>query len=130
MATSWYSWSKRLSSAGSNEKTISPYLQINNTFDLFTRPAHIVAGFRYERTKVKSSALVPVPTGTQWVADNEFGIIYGGESDFTTFKGEYDHWLPAIEAPRGLICRLSCPRRSAYTKALDRLLRDLQVEKA
>ncbi len=79
------------------EKTWSPYIQINNTFDLFTRPAHLVAGVRYEKTKVDSSALVPVPSGTRWVADNEFSVIYSGDSDFTTFKGDYNHWLPAID---------------------------------
>ena len=79
------------------ERTLAPYLQINSQFDLMDRPAHIVAGIRYEKTKVSSSALVPIPTGTRWVADNEFGIIYSGESDFTTFKGDYNNWLPAID---------------------------------
>jgi TonB-dependent receptor len=79
------------------EKTWAPYLQLNNAFDLFSNPAHIVAGLRYEKTKVTSSALVPVPSGTRWVADNEFSVIYSGDSDFTTFKGDYNHWLPSID---------------------------------
>jgi len=79
------------------ERTFAPYLQINSQFDLFDHPAHIVAGMRYEKTKVTSSALVPVPSGTRWVADNEFGIIYSGDSDFTTFKGSYSNWLPSID---------------------------------
>jgi TonB-dependent receptor len=79
------------------EKTISPYVQVNNEFDLFSHPAHLVAGVRYERTKVDSAALVPVPTGTRWVAANEFNVIYSGESDFTEFKGKYNHWLPAVD---------------------------------
>jgi TonB-dependent receptor len=79
------------------EKTWSPFGQISSTFDLFSRPAHIVAGVRWEQTKVDSSALVPVPTGTRWVGDNEFNIVYGGASDFTTFAGEYENWLPSID---------------------------------
>jgi TonB-dependent receptor len=79
------------------EKTLAPYLQANMTFDLFQRPSHLRAGIRYERTKIDSSALVPVPTGTQWVAANEFNLIPGPDSAFTTVKGKYHEWLPAVD---------------------------------
>ena len=79
------------------EKTLAPYLQANMTFDLVQRPSHLRAGIRYERTKIDSSALVPIPTGTQWVAANEFNFIYSGQSAFTTLKGKYHEWLPAID---------------------------------
>jgi TonB-dependent receptor len=79
------------------ERTLAPYLQANMAFDLFARPSHLRAGLRYERTKISSAALVPIPTGTQWVAANEFNYIYGGQSDFTTLKGKYHEWLPAVD---------------------------------
>ena len=79
------------------ERTIAPYLQANLAFDVANRPAHFRAGVRYEKTKVRSSALVPIPTGTQWVSANEFNLTYGTGSDFTTFRGNYDNWLPAID---------------------------------
>jgi TonB-dependent receptor len=79
------------------EKTLAPYLQANMVFDLFQQPSHLRAGVRYERTTIDSSALVPVPSGTQWVAENEFNLIYTGESDFTTLKGKYHEWLPAVD---------------------------------
>jgi len=79
------------------EKTIAPYLQVATEFDAFDNPAHFVAGVRYERTDIASSALVPVPTTTTWVGDNEFNVVFSGESDFTRFKGTYDNWLPAID---------------------------------
>jgi TonB-dependent receptor len=79
------------------EKSLSPYLQINNTFDLFTRPAHLIAGLRYEHTVIDSKALVPIPSGTRWVAQNEFNVTYSGASNFTRFKGAYQNWLPAID---------------------------------
>src|SRR5918993_3609618 len=79
------------------EKTLAPYLQANMVFDLFQRPSHLRAGVRYERTKIDSSALVPVPIGTQWAASNEFNLINGTESAFTTLKGKYNEWLPAID---------------------------------
>jgi TonB-dependent receptor len=79
------------------EKTLSPYLQVATKFDVGAGEAHLTAGVRYEHTSVDSSALVPIPTGTSWVAANEFNVIYGPDSDFTRFKGDYDHWLPAID---------------------------------
>jgi TonB-dependent receptor len=66
-------------------------------FDLFQRPSHLRAGVRYERTKVNSAALVPVPIGTQWVAANEFNLIPGPDSAFTSLKGKYHEWLPAVD---------------------------------
>ncbi|MEO6224857.1 MAG: TonB-dependent receptor [Sphingomicrobium sp.] len=79
------------------ERTWAPYLQANMVFDLFQNPSHLRAGIRYENTKIDSTALVPIPANTQWVAANEFNFIYSGQSDFTTLKGEYHEWLPAID---------------------------------
>jgi TonB-dependent receptor len=80
------------------EKTVAPYLQINNTFDLFDNPAHLIAGLRYENTTVKSSALVPVSTGTRQNSQNEFNVIQpAGQNAFTTFSGAYDEWLPSVD---------------------------------
>lgn len=79
------------------ERTIAPYLQTTHTFDLGENPAHLRLGLRYERTKVDSTALVPVPTGTVWTGGNETAIVYGSESSFVTRKGEYSNWLPAVD---------------------------------
>lgn len=79
------------------ERTFAPYIQANLKFDLFSRPAHLRAGIRYERTKIDSSALVPIPSGLAWVADNEIQVRYGTASDFTTLKGKYKNWLPAVD---------------------------------
>lgn len=79
------------------EKTLAPYLQVATVFDLFENPAHLVAGIRYETTDIASAALVPVPVTTTWVGDNEFNVVFSGESDFTRFKGSYDNWLPAVD---------------------------------
>jgi TonB-dependent receptor len=79
------------------EKTLAPFLQANMAFDLFERPSHLRAGLRYERSKIDSEALVPVPIGTQWVAANEFNLIPGTDSAFTAVKGKYNEWLPAVD---------------------------------
>ena len=79
------------------EKTWSPFLQTKHSFDLGTARANLRLGVRYEKTKISSTALVPIPVGTSWVADNEIGLIFAGQSDYTTLKGEYDNWLPAFD---------------------------------
>lgn len=79
------------------ERTVAPYIQSTHTFDLGENPAHLRLGLRYEKTKVNSSALVPVPTGTVWTGGNETGIVYGAESSFVTRTGEYSNWLPAVD---------------------------------
>ena len=79
------------------EKTLAPFIQSSHVFDLFGNPAHLRMGVRYERTKIDSSALTPVPTATVWTGDNEISIVYGGKSAFSTLKGEYHHWLPAFD---------------------------------
>lgn len=79
------------------EKSFAPFIQSTHSFDLGDTPANLRLGARYEKTKITSSALVPVPTGTSWVAENEIGLIFSGASDFTTLKGSYSNWLPAID---------------------------------
>lgn len=80
-----------------HEKTLAPFLQVSSKLDVFGRPAHFYAGVRYEKTWIDSSALVPVATGTKWVAANELSVVYSGKSDYTTLKGSYENWLPSID---------------------------------
>lgn len=79
------------------ERTYSPYIESVHSFDLGDAPGTLRLGLRYEKTKIDSSALVPIPTGTVWLADNEIGLTVGNDAEFTTLKGEYDNWLPAID---------------------------------
>ncbi len=79
------------------EEQLAAYVQANAHFELGGRPANLTVGVRYEETDVASQALVPVATGTQWVAANEFGIIYSGGQDFTELDGKYDHILPNLD---------------------------------
>ena len=79
------------------EKSVSPYIQSTHKFDLGQMTANLRLGLRYEKTKVRSSALVPVPSGTALVSFNEISVLPPSESDFTTLKGEYKNWLPAVD---------------------------------
>ena len=80
-----------------SEQTLAPYAQVLFGFDLGSAPTHLRAGLRYESTDINSSALVPVPNRTSMVSFNEIGLTYAGQTDFTTLKGHYDNWLPAID---------------------------------
>jgi TonB-dependent receptor len=79
------------------EKSLSPYLQSTHKFDLGTMSANLRLGLRYEKTKVDSAALVPVPSGTALVSFNEIAVLPPAASDFTALKGEYKNWLPAVD---------------------------------
>ncbi|WP_240309563.1 MULTISPECIES: TonB-dependent receptor [Sphingomonas] len=80
------------------EKSLAPYLQTTHRFKLFNNPANLRLGVRYERTKVNSTALVPLPTGTTLVSFNEITVVQPqNSSTFTTLKGEYHNWLPAVD---------------------------------
>ena len=88
-----YSVDRRL-----REKTLAPFVQSLHTFDLMADEAHLRLGLRYETTDVKSSALVPIPTGTEQSSENEIAVRYdGGAAGFTTFAGKYNNWLPAVD---------------------------------
>lgn len=79
------------------EKSITPWVQSFHSFDLGDAKANLRLGLRYEKTKVTSRALAEIPTGTVWVAQNEISLVKTPGTDFTTLKGEYDNWLPAID---------------------------------
>ncbi len=100
------------------EQTIAPYMQVNTAFDLGTMPVRLTAGLRYERTDIDSSALVPIPVGTRWVALNEFTIVYAASNDFTEVQGDYDNWLPAVDFDISPIDNVKL--RGSYSKTITR----------
>ncbi|MGH8262988.1 MAG: TonB-dependent receptor, partial [Steroidobacteraceae bacterium] len=77
------------------EKSKSAYVQYSTAWT-WGRPMHAAVGLRYEKTDVTSSALVPIATGIQWVANNEFSVQFG-PPDFTTLKGSYNYVLPTLD---------------------------------
>ena len=79
------------------EQTWAPYLQSTHKFDLGDMRANLRLGVRYEKTRINSSALVPIPTGVVWVAENEMSLLGGNAQDFSTLRGEYSNWLPALD---------------------------------
>ncbi|WP_246611021.1 TonB-dependent receptor [Aquisediminimonas profunda] len=78
------------------EKSITPWIQTFHSFNLGDAEANLRLGLRYEETKVTSTALADVPTGTIWVAQNEISLVSTPGST-TTLKGKYHSWLPAFD---------------------------------
>jgi len=77
------------------EDSNSAYVQLVQKFD-GKIPVELALGLRYEKTEVTSSALVPTATGINWVANNEFSVIFSSP-DFTTLEGEYSYVLPSAD---------------------------------
>ncbi len=77
------------------EDSNSAYIQYVQNWDSRI-PVEMALGLRYEKTEVTSSALVPTATGINWVANNEFSIVFS-DPDFTTLDGEYDYLLPSVD---------------------------------
>jgi TonB-dependent receptor len=79
------------------EKSITPWVQTFHSFEIGDAKANLRLGLRYEKTKISSRALASIPTGTIWVAQNEISLVQAAGSDFTTLKGRYENWLPAVD---------------------------------
>lgn len=101
-----------------NERTVAPYIQSLHTFNLFNNPSHLRLGLRYERTKVKSSALVPIPSGTALVSYNEIAILPPSSQDYTTLRGDYHNWLPAVDFDLSPISNVKL--RASYSHTITR----------
>tara|TARA_A100001391_G_scaffold119169_2_gene80961 strand:- start:17873 stop:20842 length:2970 start_codon:yes stop_codon:yes gene_type:complete len=79
------------------ESTIAPYIQSFHRFDLGDMETTLRLGMRYEETKIDSTALSPIPTGTIWVANNEINAVFAPQAEFTKLEGRYENWLPAVD---------------------------------
>lgn len=111
LAPSAYSVDRR-----TTEKSQSAFVQYNTSWDTAI-PMNLSAGLRYERTKVSSSALVPIATGVEWGSNNEFTVLFG-EPNFTTLKGSYSYALPSIDFDADL--RRDLKFRASYGETIGR----------
>ena len=79
------------------EKIWAAYAQLTWKGELMGRPAGLVAGARYENTKVTALSNVAAPTVIEWDSDNDFTRVIGTNVVTITREGEYNHLLPAID---------------------------------
>lgn len=100
------------------EKIWAGYAQFTWKGDFMGRPASMVAGVRYENTKVTSTSIVAAPDRIAWVSDNDFTRVISDDIVELRLTGEYNNLLPAIdfqiEPMDDLVARVS------YSKTLAR----------
>ncbi|WP_067060832.1 TonB-dependent receptor [Roseateles chitosanitabidus] len=98
------------------EKSSSAYAEYTREWELGV-PMSATVGLRYEKTKVTSSALVPIATGISWGSNNEL-TVNKGTPGFTTLDGSYKYWLPSIDWDADLTDKLKL--RASYGTSLGR----------
>jgi TonB-dependent receptor len=79
------------------EEVWAVYGQITWKAEIAGRPANLVFGTRYEKTRVNSDAIVTAPSAIDWVSDNDFLEIGGTSSVGVSGRGNYENVLPAID---------------------------------
>jgi TonB-dependent receptor len=94
------------------------YVQGSWTGQVFGRNANVVAGVRYENTKVNAVSLQTVPQAIVWTSDNDFAITYSNDQQPVTSRGRYSNWLPAVDAKIEVIDNLFA--RASYSKTISR----------
>jgi TonB-dependent receptor len=103
------------------EKIWAIYAQFNWKGELMGRPASLVAGARYENTKVNAYAKFNTPDRIEWDSDNDFTRVLRLVPETLverTGKGQYNNLLPSldfrIEPADNVVARVS------YSKTLAR----------
>jgi len=100
------------------ENIWSGYLQGSWNGQVFGRNAQIVAGLRYENTKVRAVSLQPVPLAIVWTADNDFVVQNSTDQQAISARGSYSNWLPAVDAKIEVLDNLFA--RASYSKTISR----------
>jgi TonB-dependent receptor len=79
------------------EKILAAYAQLTWKGMIGDRPAGVVAGVRFENTKVDAFSRVAAPTVIEWDSDNDFTRVIGTNVIDVNREGEYNNLLPAID---------------------------------
>ena len=79
------------------EDVKSGYAQASMKADFLGRPLKILAGVRYEDTKVTVTAFQNIPTGVRWDQKNNFSIIQGSSVQPYAQKSHYSNLLPSLD---------------------------------
>ncbi|MBY8828340.1 TonB-dependent receptor [Hephaestia mangrovi] len=81
-------------------------------------PTNVVAGVRYENTKVYAVSYQTVPQAIVWNADNDFSVSYSTDQQAVTNKGSYDNFLPSVDIAFDITRTLKA--RVSYSKTIAR----------
>jgi TonB-dependent receptor len=90
------------------------YGQVTWKGEIAGRATSLVAGARFESTRVNALSLQPVPQAIVWQADNDFNIQNSADRLPVTNRGSYNNLLPSmdfqVEVLPNLIGRFSASR--------------------
>ena len=94
------------------------YGQMTMKGDFLGHPATVVAGLRYEKTDVTSSAVQSTPVAIRWTADNDFTVDSSSTLAVQEYKSDYDDWLPNLDVSWGF--REDMIVRASFSKTIAR----------
>jgi len=100
------------------ESIWSVYGQITWNGTIGAMPAQLVAGARFESTKVTANSLQPVPLAIVWQADNDFTVLNSTDRQALSSKGSYNNLLPSMDFSIDLTNKLK--GRFSYSKTIAR----------
>jgi TonB-dependent receptor len=100
------------------ESIWSVYGQVTWNGTIGNMQAQLVAGARFESTKVNAQSLQPVPLAIVWQADNDFNILNSTDRQALTSKGSYNNLLPSMDFSIGFTDKLK--GRFSYSKTIAR----------
>ncbi len=79
------------------EKIWAVYGQVTWSGQFGGMNANLVAGARFESTRVNATSLQPVPLAIVWQADNDFNILNSTDRQAISSKGSYNNLLPSMD---------------------------------
>jgi TonB-dependent receptor len=100
------------------ESIWSVYGQVTWNGTIGNMPAQLVAGARFESTKVTANSLQPVPLAIVWQADNDFTRLNSTDRQALSSKGSYNNLLPSMDFSIDLTPKLK--GRFSYSKTIAR----------
>jgi TonB-dependent receptor len=100
------------------EEIWAAYIQGTWDGDIAGLHTNVVAGLRYERTKVRALSYQTVPLAVVWNADNDFSVLNSTDQQKLTGKGGYHNFLPSIDIAFDITRTLKA--RVSYSKTIAR----------
>ncbi|WP_243652435.1 TonB-dependent receptor [Novosphingobium sp. PhB165] len=96
----------------------SVYGQVTWNGQIGDHTAQLVAGARFESTKVKAVSLQSVPTAIVWQADNDFNVQFSPDRQELRNRGAYNNLLPSFDFSIDITPKLK--GRFSYGKSIAR----------
>ena len=101
-----------------SEETTSFYVNFNFEEDFNNMPLRVSAGVRYESTETTGGTLGFPPSDLTWISSTELRASNSANEQLFTLDGEYDVFLPSIDASLEVVDDLIV--RASYGRSLSR----------